>query len=167
MSEPNPYITNGTCYHGQDEESPSDILPCGNAALTTRGCCQAGDMCVGNNFCYSKELDITYQAGCSDPDYAHDKCDDMGSNGMPSCLLLPPIASKARRQAFVEKIANSAVNQGTHGFEYTSAWTRKASSVPMGARRRTSPRAPTSTRNASAPLGTPFPSRTSTNATIR
>ena len=40
MSNPNPYISDGTCYHGQDEESPSSMLPRGNATLEARGCCQ-------------------------------------------------------------------------------------------------------------------------------
>lgn len=74
MSDPNPFISNGTCYYEVGEESPSNMLPCGNAALGHKACCQAGDMCLDYGVCFNEKLEISYMAGCSDPKYEIDDC---------------------------------------------------------------------------------------------
>ena len=74
MSKPNAFISNGTCYYGPHQESPDHMLPCGNAALGSKACCQAGDMCRDGDICHNKALDLTYMAGCSDPEFKGAGC---------------------------------------------------------------------------------------------
>ncbi|OHW93451.1 hypothetical protein CSPAE12_07889 [Colletotrichum incanum] len=78
MSAPNPFITNGTCFHGPGEEV-EEWFPCGNAVLGDKTCCQGGDMCLSSNACYNGRFGITYLAGCSDPEYRHPSCPNKGA----------------------------------------------------------------------------------------
>lgn len=68
MSDLNPFISNGTCYWGPDEETDKDIIPCGNAGLGHKTCCYAGDMCIRDNICFNEESGFAYAVGCSDPE---------------------------------------------------------------------------------------------------
>ncbi|KAK1676097.1 hypothetical protein BDP55DRAFT_631786 [Colletotrichum godetiae] len=74
----NPYISNGTCYHGPGDEV-GEWFPCGNADLGYKTCCQGGDMCLSSHACYNGRFGITYLAGCSDPDYRDSSCPDKGA----------------------------------------------------------------------------------------
>ncbi|KAI3539741.1 hypothetical protein CSPX01_08697 [Colletotrichum filicis] len=78
MSSSNPYISNGTCYHGPGDEV-GEWFPCGNADLGYKTCCQGGDMCLSSHACYNGRFGITYLAGCSDPDYRDASCPDKGA----------------------------------------------------------------------------------------
>ena len=89
MSDPNPFISNGTCYYDKDEESRDSMLPCGNAALGHKPCCQAGDMCLDSNLCYNEGLDVTYRAGCSDSSFEDDSCRSLKDPGIVSHSLSP------------------------------------------------------------------------------
>ncbi|KAK2043703.1 hypothetical protein LZ31DRAFT_467797 [Colletotrichum somersetense] len=78
MSAPNPFIANGTCFHGPGE-AVDEWFPCGNAALGDKSCCQGGDMCLSSRACYNGRFGITYLAGCSDSEYRHPSCPDKGA----------------------------------------------------------------------------------------
>ncbi|KAK1979295.1 hypothetical protein LZ30DRAFT_783564 [Colletotrichum cereale] len=78
MSAPNPFIANGTCFHGPGE-AVDEWFPCGNAVLGDKSCCQGGDMCLSSSACYNGRFGITYLAGCSDPEYRHPSCPDKGA----------------------------------------------------------------------------------------
>ncbi|KAK1585004.1 uncharacterized protein LY79DRAFT_519498 [Colletotrichum navitas] len=78
MSAPNPFIANGTCFHGPGE-AVDEWLPCGNVVFGDKSCCQAGDMCLSSRACYNGRFGITYLAGCSDPEYRHPSCPDKGA----------------------------------------------------------------------------------------
>ncbi|EFQ32486.1 hypothetical protein CGRA01v4_05921 [Colletotrichum graminicola] len=78
MSALNPFIANGTCFHGPDE-AVEEWLPCGNVVFGDKSCCQAGDMCLSSRACYNGRFGITYLAGCSDPEYRHPSCPDKGA----------------------------------------------------------------------------------------
>ncbi|KDN64658.1 hypothetical protein CSUB01_04296 [Colletotrichum sublineola] len=67
MSAPNPFIANGTCFHGPGK-AVDEWFPCGNAVLGDKSCCQGGDMCLSSRACYNGRFGITYLAGCSDPE---------------------------------------------------------------------------------------------------
>ncbi|KAK1835036.1 hypothetical protein QBC39DRAFT_183017 [Podospora conica] len=74
MSQPNPYISNGTCYTGKDAQADSDFIPCGNAAFGHLSCCSKGDMCLADRACYNGQFGTTYLIGCTDPEYSDGKC---------------------------------------------------------------------------------------------
>ncbi|KAK2055077.1 hypothetical protein LY76DRAFT_648637 [Colletotrichum caudatum] len=78
MGAPNPFVANGTCFHGPGE-AVDEWFPCGNAALGDKSCCQGGDMCLSSRACYNGRFGITYLAGCSDPEYSHPSCPDKGA----------------------------------------------------------------------------------------
>ncbi|KAK2016822.1 hypothetical protein LZ32DRAFT_615065 [Colletotrichum eremochloae] len=78
MSAPNPFIANGTCFHGPGQVV-DEWFPCGNAVLGDKSCCQGGDMCLSSRACYNGRFGITYLAGCSDPEYRHPSCPDKGA----------------------------------------------------------------------------------------
>lgn len=55
MNQPNALISNGTCYHGASTASSDNVIPCGNVALgVVLPCCQAGDYCLDDSFCWNK-----------------------------------------------------------------------------------------------------------------
>ena len=81
MSDPSIYISNGTCYTGPGVEAASDFIPCGNDFYGHVSCCQKGDNCLGSNACYNIEYEVTYLAGCSDPNYQDESCPDKGAFG--------------------------------------------------------------------------------------
>ncbi|TDZ71966.1 hypothetical protein CTRI78_v001475 [Colletotrichum trifolii] len=83
MNRANPFISNGTCYHSAGDKV-DEWLPCGNAELGDKTCCQRGDLCLSSRACYNGRFGITYLAGCSDPEYAHESCPDKGPwSGQP------------------------------------------------------------------------------------
>ncbi|EXJ58621.1 hypothetical protein A1O7_06048 [Cladophialophora yegresii CBS 114405] len=79
MSDPNPYVSNGTCYTARGERLDGSFVPCGNDAFGHQTCCGAGDNCLADNACFGVHGDgygsyLTYLAGCTDPDYEASTC---------------------------------------------------------------------------------------------
>ncbi|KAK0614701.1 hypothetical protein B0T14DRAFT_570606 [Immersiella caudata] len=75
----NIFISNGTCYSAAGERLHESFIPCGNAATGHQACCGAGDNCLVNGACFGVHGSgygswLTYQAGCTDPDYKHPSC---------------------------------------------------------------------------------------------
>ncbi|KIW12797.1 hypothetical protein PV08_07984 [Exophiala spinifera] len=70
----NPDISNGTCYYNSGSEAPSRFIPCGNAAIRHKSCCESSDMCLSSHACYNAQYGVTYLAGCTDPDYEDEAC---------------------------------------------------------------------------------------------
>lgn len=56
MSQPNPFIANGTCYTGKGARADSAFIPCGNAAFGHLPCCSRGDMCLADRACYNGQM---------------------------------------------------------------------------------------------------------------
>lgn len=100
--DPNPYISDGTCFYSAGNEADSRYIPCGNAALGNFSCCESQDMCLSNQACYNGRCQcclvvdsievltchpggVTYLAGCSDQSYSDDSCPDKG--GYYDCEL--------------------------------------------------------------------------------
>ncbi|KAI1440592.1 hypothetical protein F5Y02DRAFT_422894 [Annulohypoxylon stygium] len=72
-------ISNGTCYYAANTQAKSDYIPCGNVDIGANwACCVAGDICLGSSACYHLRFDVTYLAGCTDPDYRDNTCPPKG-----------------------------------------------------------------------------------------
>jgi hypothetical protein len=81
MSDQDILVSNGTCYTKAGEKLDKSFIPCGNSAFGFQTCCGAGDNCLADNACFGKHgdgygSDLTYQAGCTDPDYKDKSCPD-------------------------------------------------------------------------------------------
>lgn len=81
MSDLDILVSNGTCYSKAGEKLDDSFIPCGNTAFGFQTCCGAGDNCLADNACFGHHgdgygSDLTYQAGCTDPDYNDDSCPD-------------------------------------------------------------------------------------------
>ncbi|EXJ68111.1 uncharacterized protein A1O5_08726 [Cladophialophora psammophila CBS 110553] len=74
-SEPDPNISNGTCYYSPDNQADPSYIPCGNTVFGVFTCCEAGSNCLAHNACYSNDGN-TYLAGCTDPTYSDPSCPD-------------------------------------------------------------------------------------------
>ncbi|KIW94239.1 uncharacterized protein Z519_05555 [Cladophialophora bantiana CBS 173.52] len=79
MSDPNAFISNGTCYTARGEKLDGSFIPCGNDAFGYQTCCGAGDNCLADNACFGIHGSgygsyLTYWAGCTDPDYEAATC---------------------------------------------------------------------------------------------
>ncbi|KAK5194555.1 hypothetical protein LTR99_003056 [Exophiala xenobiotica] len=79
MSDPNAFISNGTCYTARGERLDGSFIPCGNDAFGHQACCGAGDNCLGDNACFGVHGSgygsyLTYWAGCTDPNYEDATC---------------------------------------------------------------------------------------------
>ncbi len=79
MSDPNIFISNGTCYSAPGEKLDGSFIPCGNDAFGHQTCCGAGDNCLADNACFGIHGQgygsyLTYLAGCTDPDYKDPSC---------------------------------------------------------------------------------------------
>ncbi|KAK3292165.1 uncharacterized protein B0H64DRAFT_222871 [Chaetomium fimeti] len=79
MVDPDPSVSNGTCFYALGFFSHYKFIPCGNAALGHIHCCQAGDHCLEENACYNDRYGTTYLTGCTDPDYKDASCPDKKS----------------------------------------------------------------------------------------
>jgi hypothetical protein len=55
MGDLNPDITDGTCYYYDGYEANSRYIPCGNAALSHKSCCESLDMCLSSHACYNAQ----------------------------------------------------------------------------------------------------------------
>ncbi len=55
MADYNPDISNGTCYYYDGFEANSRYMPCGNAALGHKSCCESLDTCLSSNACYNAQ----------------------------------------------------------------------------------------------------------------
>lgn len=56
MLDPDILISNGTCYHSVSAQSSDNVIPCGNVGLAPElvfQCCQAGDYCLEDSFCWN------------------------------------------------------------------------------------------------------------------
>ncbi|KIV88428.1 hypothetical protein PV10_08113 [Exophiala mesophila] len=69
-------ISSGLCFRDVEDRASDGFIPCGNAALGHKSCCQAFDVCLSSNACYNGEYGVTYIAGCTDIDYEDDRCPD-------------------------------------------------------------------------------------------
>ncbi|KAK4221014.1 hypothetical protein QBC38DRAFT_404047 [Podospora fimiseda] len=74
-------VSNGTCYSAAGDELDKSFIPCGNSAFGPQTCCGAGDICLKNNACFGYHGSgygsaLTYQAGCTDPEYKAQVCPD-------------------------------------------------------------------------------------------
>ena len=85
MSQPNIFVSNGTCYTSGGKEADSSFIPCGNDAFGHVQCCAAGDTCLEKNACFGahgptggKGTLLTYLSGCSDKDYKDSSCPSKG-----------------------------------------------------------------------------------------
>ncbi|KAF2238207.1 hypothetical protein EV356DRAFT_518771 [Viridothelium virens] len=79
MSNPNDYVSNGTCYTAPGQKLDGSFIPCGNDAFGYQTCCGAGDKCLADNACFGFHGTgygsyLTYWAGCTDPNYADITC---------------------------------------------------------------------------------------------
>ncbi|KAF1975320.1 hypothetical protein BU23DRAFT_82601 [Bimuria novae-zelandiae CBS 107.79] len=92
MSDLNILVSNGTCYSKAGEKLDESFIPCGNTAFGFQTCCGAGDNCLADNACFGHHgngygSDLTYQAGCTDPDYNDDSCPDKRGIDQPWIAL--------------------------------------------------------------------------------
>ncbi|KAI1091349.1 hypothetical protein F5B19DRAFT_493576 [Rostrohypoxylon terebratum] len=72
-------ISNGTCYYAANTQAKGDYIPCGNVDIGLNwACCVAGDICLGSSACYHLHFDVTYLAGCTDPNYTDITCPPKG-----------------------------------------------------------------------------------------
>ncbi|KAE9372665.1 hypothetical protein N431DRAFT_483415 [Stipitochalara longipes BDJ] len=79
MSDPNIFVSNGTCYTASGEKLDKSFIPCGNDAFGHQTCCGAGDNCIADRACFGIHGSgygsyLTYWAGCSDPEYKDASC---------------------------------------------------------------------------------------------
>ncbi|KAK8041618.1 hypothetical protein PG994_014625 [Apiospora phragmitis] len=79
MSDPNPNVSNGTCYTASGQKLDQSFIPCGNDAFGRQTCCGKGDNCLADGACFGVHGQgygsmLTYWAGCSDPDYEDASC---------------------------------------------------------------------------------------------
>ncbi|EXJ59268.1 hypothetical protein A1O7_06700 [Cladophialophora yegresii CBS 114405] len=74
MGAYNPDISNGTCYYYDGYEADSRYIPCGNAALGPKVCCESLDMCLSSGACYNAQYGVTYLAGCTIETYDDPIC---------------------------------------------------------------------------------------------
>ncbi|KAK8137418.1 hypothetical protein PG984_002911 [Apiospora sp. TS-2023a] len=77
--DPNPRVSNGTCYTASGKELDASFIPCGNSAFGYQTCCGKGDNCLADGACFGVHGTgyggmLTYWAGCSDPDYKDASC---------------------------------------------------------------------------------------------
>jgi hypothetical protein len=79
MADPDPFISNGTCYWAANQVASDNFIPCGNWMLGHYHCCQVGDYCLAHNACFNGEHGTTYLAGCSDIEYDIFNCPDKDS----------------------------------------------------------------------------------------
>ena len=94
MSDLNILVSNGTCYSKAGEKLDESFIPCGNTAFGYQTCCGAGDNCLADNACFGIHgsgygSELTYQAGCTDPDYSDDSCPDKKGIGKQGVILNP------------------------------------------------------------------------------
>lgn len=85
-------VSNGTCYTKAGEKLDESFIPCGNAAFGYQTCCGVGDNCLADNACWGHHgdgygSDLTYQAGCTDPDYKDKSCPDKKGIDQPWIAL--------------------------------------------------------------------------------
>lgn len=73
---PNIYVSNGTCYTGQDKAADTAMIPCGNVYFQPQACCQHEDYCLQSSVCYNAAHGVTYVAGCTDKEYKASVCPD-------------------------------------------------------------------------------------------
>ncbi|EXJ71241.1 uncharacterized protein A1O5_05047 [Cladophialophora psammophila CBS 110553] len=78
MADYNPDISNGTCYYDDSMQANSRYIPCGNAALGHKSCCESLDMCLSSHACYNGQFGVTYLAGCTDSSYDDPACPRKG-----------------------------------------------------------------------------------------
>lgn len=76
QTNPNIYVSNGTCYYGPNLEADPAMIPCGNDYFGHVACCQANDTCLETSACWHAEYAVTYVAGCTDPSYDAIICPD-------------------------------------------------------------------------------------------
>ncbi|KAL5391628.1 hypothetical protein PMIN03_003213 [Paraphaeosphaeria minitans] len=92
MSDLDILVSNGTCYTKAGEKLDGSFIPCGNAAFGFQTCCGAGDNCMADNACFGVHgsgygSQLTYQAGCTDPDYKDESCPDKKGIDQPWIAL--------------------------------------------------------------------------------
>jgi hypothetical protein len=105
--EPDPSISNGTCFYAPYKEASSNFIPCGNWVFGHVQCCEIGDKCLSHNACYSDYYGTTYLAGCSRFDFDDPSCPDKKSyKGMTMTTTTAVVA---------EYITNDMTTQTTHG----------------------------------------------------
>ncbi|MBE3049265.1 hypothetical protein IMZ48_43550 [Candidatus Bathyarchaeota archaeon] len=95
MSDLDEDISNGTCYWAPGERANPRMLPCGNAGLGHKTCCEAGDACLKYGACHMPGgrgvVGLAYLAGCSDPEYEDESCPDKAVfRGTASHYPVPP-----------------------------------------------------------------------------
>lgn len=73
MSQPNPFIANGTCYTGKGARADSVFIPCRNAAFGHLPCCSRRHVPRRPGL-LQWSFGTTYLIGCTDPEYSDDKC---------------------------------------------------------------------------------------------
>jgi hypothetical protein len=83
--EPDPSISNGSCFYAPHAEASSNFIPCGNWVFGHVQCCQVDDKCLAHNACYNNRYGTTYLAGCSRFDYGDPSCPDKNSY---SCMAM-------------------------------------------------------------------------------
>ncbi|KAK7191631.1 hypothetical protein DPSP01_004764 [Paraphaeosphaeria sporulosa] len=92
MSDLDILVSNGTCYTKAGEKLDESFIPCGNTAFGFQTCCGAGDNCMADNACFGVHgsgygSQLTYQAGCTDPDYKDKSCPDKKGIDQPWIAL--------------------------------------------------------------------------------
>ncbi|KAH6631527.1 hypothetical protein F5144DRAFT_648306 [Chaetomium tenue] len=79
MVDPDPFVSNGTCYYAARTFMVGVLIPYGNVAFGNIHCCQKGDHCLEEGACYNEEYGTTYLAGCTDLYYEDASCPDKKS----------------------------------------------------------------------------------------
>jgi len=79
MSDQDISVSNGTCYSAAGEKLDESFIPCGNVAYGHQTCCGRGDNCLADNACFGYHgngygSELTYMAGCTDPNYEDGSC---------------------------------------------------------------------------------------------
>lgn len=102
--DPNPRVSNGTCYTASGKKLDSSFIPCGNQAFGHQTCCGKGDNCLADGACFGVHGTgygsmLTYWAGCSDPDYQDASCPKKVVGESASCVLPLPSPKLQGRSA--------------------------------------------------------------------
>ncbi|KAF2655540.1 hypothetical protein K491DRAFT_758122 [Lophiostoma macrostomum CBS 122681] len=64
------------CYYDKNQLAPDYIIPCytGSASDQPTYCCKEGSKCMEQSTCYDPPTGVSYQYGCTDPNYNDASC---------------------------------------------------------------------------------------------
>jgi hypothetical protein len=60
------------CYFDKNKLAPDYIIPCYTGSIDQPTyCCKKGSKCMEQSTCYDPESTVSYQYGCTDPNYRY------------------------------------------------------------------------------------------------